>query len=204
MLKTTGLAALLIFTSTANAALVSRDLYTAGDGLITYDTVSKLEWLDVAQTAARSWNDVSSQFGAGGDFAGWSYATRSQTSALYTQLGFNWSFDFRPNDPSFRTSYNTLISLFGGEKTTSPGNYRFRAMYADPYSPTNPGWIPYVEITTSDQILGGRFFVETHEQTPSALNINSYLVRSEVPVPAAVWLFGSSLLGLAGLKRRAK
>jgi len=37
-------------------------------------------------------------------------------------------------------------------------------------------------------------------------NVVSYLVRevSAVPVPAAVWLFGSGLIGLVGVVRRKK
>lgn len=204
MLKITGLTALLVIASSANAALVSRDLYSAGDGLITYDTVSKLEWLDVAQTAGRSWNDVSGQFGADGDFAGWSYASRNQTIALYRQLGFNPDFDFRPNDPSFRSSYDTLIGLFGGEKTSAPGVYTFRALFGDPYSPTNIGYVPYIDMQVNDQSVGGYFHVETSEASANMLHFNSHLVRSEVPLPAALWLMGSGLAMLAGLKRRAK
>lgn len=41
----------------------------------TTDTVSGLDWLDVTLSVNRSYNDVSSQFGVGGDFEGWRYAT---------------------------------------------------------------------------------------------------------------------------------
>ena len=34
--------------------------------------------------------------------------------------------------------------------------------------------------------------------------VGTGLPTSEVPVPAAVWLFGSGLLGLAGVARRRK
>ena len=36
-------------------------------------------------------------------------------------------------------------------------------------------------------------------------NLGSALVRSYVPIPAAVWLFGTALIGLIGLgKRKAR
>jgi len=37
-----------------------------------------------------------------------------------------------------------------------------------------------------------------------ALNGNGFLMPSNVPVPPAVWLFGSGLLGLIGIARRKK
>jgi len=36
----------------------------------------------------------------------------------------------------------------------------------------------------------------------TSLNINALAVTSAVPVPSAVWLFGSGLIGLIGLARR--
>ena len=38
------------------------------------DAKSGLEWLDVTKSVGRSYDDVSSQFGIGGDFEGWRYA----------------------------------------------------------------------------------------------------------------------------------
>lgn len=34
------------YISDTSAALVTRDLYSSGDGLLTYDDVTGLEWLD--------------------------------------------------------------------------------------------------------------------------------------------------------------
>jgi len=39
------------------------------------DTKSGLDWLDVTESVNRSYNDVIMQFGPGGDFEGWRYAT---------------------------------------------------------------------------------------------------------------------------------
>lgn len=41
------------------------------------------------------------------------------------------------------------------------------------------------------------------DNTPSGtLDGNLYFSTSEVPIPAAAWLFGSALIGLAGIKRK--
>ena len=52
----------------ANAAIIDNGSYTT-------DTESGLDWLDVTLSINRSYSDVSSQFGSGGDFEGWRYAT---------------------------------------------------------------------------------------------------------------------------------
>ncbi|HIB83546.1 MAG TPA: VPLPA-CTERM sorting domain-containing protein, partial [Chromatiaceae bacterium] len=37
---------------------------------------------------------------------------------------------------------------------------------------------------------------------PDLISINANVNVSDVPVPAAVWLFGSGLIGLVGMARR--
>lgn len=64
----------------AHAALIDRGAYLT-------DTTSGLDWLDVTASVNRSYTDVSSQFGAGGDFAGWRYATKSELGTLV----FHWT-----------------------------------------------------------------------------------------------------------------
>jgi hypothetical protein len=60
--------ALLCGIQNAGAAFIDSGTYLT-------DTTSGLDWLDVTASVNRSYNDVSSQFGVGGDFAGWRYAT---------------------------------------------------------------------------------------------------------------------------------
>lgn len=185
----------------AHSALVVRDLHTPGDGLITYDTVSQLEWLDVGQTFGLTYDDVTGALGAGGQFEGWSIATRPQAQDLYQQFGFGWSIDFRPTDPSFRASYEQLIGFFGGGFATQDAAQHYLVMFGDPFNPTNLGWIPYVDIYLPDGAPGGYFRVETSEQTPGSAGpaLQAHLVREApaVPLPPAAWLFASALGGLA-------
>ena len=54
-------------------------------------------------------------------------------------------------------------------------------------------------ITVGDSVLpGGGWSPAIDLYEPGTVNI------SAVPVPAAVWLFGSGLLGLVGISRRKK
>jgi hypothetical protein len=79
--------AALATTATAGTSLSSVDWQAAGDGLLTNDSATGLQWLDWAHTANRSYNDVSSQLGAGGEFEGFRYATEAEMRTLYTNAG---------------------------------------------------------------------------------------------------------------------
>lgn len=46
------------------------------------DTETGLDWLDVTKSVNRSYDDVSSEVGAGGDFSGWRYANGQEFNTL--------------------------------------------------------------------------------------------------------------------------
>jgi len=71
----------LILSSHSNAALVERDLYTAGDSLITYDDSSFLEWRDVSSTRNTAYASV---YDVGGlnETEGWRHATADEFTIL--------------------------------------------------------------------------------------------------------------------------
>jgi len=78
--------ALLLAAPLASANLVSRDLLARDDGLLTLDTATGLEWLDVSLTKGLSVNEVLG--GAGGWLgAGFHYADFGDLSALFTDGG---------------------------------------------------------------------------------------------------------------------
>ena len=80
----------------ASSELLVVDLFEPGDGLVTLDTVTELEWLDPTETTGLSAVQVlSGECGAhtscppnGWPLAGWRYATTSEVCALADQLGF--------------------------------------------------------------------------------------------------------------------
>jgi hypothetical protein len=71
-----------ILSAPAGATLITVDLVSPGDGLITLDTETGLEWLDLTESVNRSFDDVSGQFGPGEDFEGWRHATGSEVCRL--------------------------------------------------------------------------------------------------------------------------
>lgn len=81
------LAGLCFFALDARAVLREIDLTDLGDGKLTLDTESSLEWLDLTLTVNRSFNDISGALGAGGEFAGFRYATHDEVALLFAQAG---------------------------------------------------------------------------------------------------------------------
>ena len=94
--------ACLIFVSfTVSADLISIDWKIVGDNLITRDTVSGLDWLDLTETNNMSYGQVSEQIGTGGQFAGYRYATNSEVVALWANFGVNLD----AGTPTYVSSY---------------------------------------------------------------------------------------------------
>lgn len=75
------------------SALVERDWLTAGDGLITYDTATGLEWLDVPATMDIPYNDVIVAINALPEFSGFVFASRQQVERFFNSGGLLNFFD---------------------------------------------------------------------------------------------------------------
>lgn len=67
----------------AHAVLIERDWLTENDALLTYDTESGLEWLDVPVTSDMSYNDVSSEIINNSAYQGFSYASAQQITFFF-------------------------------------------------------------------------------------------------------------------------
>ena len=73
----------------AQATFISLDWKSLGDSLVTLDTVTNLEWLDVTETTERSFTEVKSKFAAGDEFSGFRYASDNEVIQLLKNFGFN-------------------------------------------------------------------------------------------------------------------
>jgi hypothetical protein len=193
----------LALSTSVNAALVSKDWKDTGDNLITRDTVSGLEWLDMTETNDMSYNFVSLQLDVGGQFEGWRYASSEEVIILWGNFGINLAGSGLGSSVGLNTGIITATDFFGdtsaeyyslntgsaGLVSNSPAAGEHIAMGAYYNQPTNTSY--YYQ----DSIIFGD---DTHY-----LYYGSYLVQtSPVPVPTAAWLFGSGLIGLIGVARR--
>lgn len=83
-----GLAMLAVaMAGTARADLLVMDLNTGGDGLITRDTVSGLDWLDVTATQDQSFAAVRDGFGGFIPDMGFRFAFTDEVATLFTNAG---------------------------------------------------------------------------------------------------------------------
>jgi len=77
----------VLVTTHAYSALVQVDWKTPGDGLLTRDTDTGLEWLDTNQSRNWSYPDIINEFGAGGLFEGFRHATLDEVITLQSNAG---------------------------------------------------------------------------------------------------------------------
>jgi len=212
--------------SNAQAALLTQDLYSTNDELITIDTTSQLEWLDLTATNGVSVVDVAS--GYGGYFnEGFRYATHSEVLNLYTNAGI---VGFDP-DPFYHTAsltenyspIETLISLMGCTATCddTPNSFPYghRPVLAGTYGAT-PNAVNFENRYFSSsyismQISSSRFPAQDGTGTAAIGNrssiakgayegYGSFLVReATVPEPSTLLLFSIGVLGIRASRRPA-
>lgn len=191
-----------IFLSTSvNAALVSIDS-DFGTNTLTHDSVSGLEWLDVTITSGDSYATVADQIGSGLLYDGFRFATRQEVFNLWDNAGLAHYLTGTGSQPN--SALNTFTSFLGNTANDAGclscvGPIGFTAVDTGvfyqygAYGTSNFGFAPFV-----DNLFNAG-------DNPTSSITGSWLVTaSPVPVPAAVWLFGSGLIGLAGFARRKK
>lgn len=111
-----------IFVPTANAALVTLDWQAAGDGGLTFDTATNLEWLDLTYTAGQSYNEVSGELGEGGAFAGFRYATVDDVATLFSDAGIP---DVGARTAANFEPVNDLLRLVGRLRPLAGGSFSY-------------------------------------------------------------------------------
>ena len=203
---------LVVASFNTGAALVSVDLNTLGDGLITRDTVTSLEWLDVTETAGMSYDN---SLTSGLLDLGFRYANNDEVTLLFNQA-FNGYFMTNPTQGYSDTrdfgSYAdqaedvaSFQALFGTTQFDPQDFLYTHMMYRDEDDILRRIGVTYQTADDWSKVWG---LNDPFSPDPITENVyvGTFLVRgiSSVPVPAAIWLFGSGLIGLIGVARRKK
>ncbi|MFT4585431.1 MAG: hypothetical protein ACI915_004287 [Gammaproteobacteria bacterium] len=183
----------------ASAALSSVDS-SFGNNTLTHDSVSGLEWLDVAITSGNSYDTVATQIGSGLIYEGFRFATRQEVYNLWDNAGLAHYLTGTGSQPN--GDVNTFAGFLGntandGGCLSCVGPVGFTAVESGvfyqygAYTTSNFGPAPSVD----NPFNAG--------DNPVSNITGSWLVAANpVPVPVAVWLFGSGLIGLVGFARR--
>lgn len=116
-----------------------------------------------------------------------SFSTASSTLTL------DASFTRSP-DPVSTGLEGLAFGSFSGLETGIVGTLTFQALAE--------GNSALAMAVTSDPLKGGDFISATSGEVQSVTFVETQVEISAVPLPAAVWLFGSGLIGLAGIARR--
>ena len=192
---------LVVVSFNVNASLVGVLPATPGgtDYQAYYDDVADLTWLtNTNVNISISWVDANN-WAADLDVAGvtgWRLPVTLQPDASCDSSD-SWSFNCTGSEMG-NLYYNVLGNTAGTISNTGPfinvrlGPYWTATEYA---SDTNNAWVFGMH-------SGYQYYLD------KATGYAAWAVRSgdvsAVPVPAAVWLFGSGLLGLIGVVRRKK
>ena len=232
-LKTTVLGLVICYLAgitAGQAAIFLIDDPTLGisaDGLnLTRDTSTGLEWLDLDLSVGRTFNDLTgvdgtNEFIAGGDFAGFRYATHleltgavngPQLDSLYKSLVIS---PFSFSSIGGYSQARDLIAIAGCFGSCASYGYSNGILLAD-------DGITEAVASMETFTNGGRNWGRSNPFSGPVLNNppnrpadgysiqqGNWLVRPindipAVPLPAAAWLFGTALIGFIGMSRRRK
>ena len=192
----------LVLSANVNAAVISVDWQSTGDNLMTRDTNSGLDWLDLTETNSMSYDTVSAQLGTGGQFEGWRYATSAEVVTLWSNFGVHLNQFYSgsgPFDPSIDDAARLLGNIWFEARRSGSG---LLGLTATTSSSGNRAWMGAYNSTSAVYYTDGSHWTSDYG---SSVQTGSFLVQtSPVPVPAAVWLFGFGLIGLIGVARRKK
>jgi hypothetical protein len=195
----------LLLSFNATAAVISvDDIGGFGPDTLTRDTDQGLDFLDVEFSLGRSFNDVSAEFGVGGDFEGFRYASLEEVINLANNFGVTPA--FTPGDAAYiDTDISGLVDMLG---ETNSGMFSRQLIGMTGTFAPFPGTVRQVEfidefddVTFDDRISSEVVFSGlVSESSPIKA---SYLVRAQpVPEPASIALMLAGASGLLAFRQR--
>ncbi|MEQ9407602.1 MAG: PEP-CTERM sorting domain-containing protein [Fuerstiella sp.] len=189
----------------AHAGFIEVDLFSSGDGLVTLDTNTGLEWLDVTATVGLSVNDVLG--GTGGWTAlGFRYAGSDELEQLFLSSAPGSTVSFYAFTANNFAGASLLVDLLGNslDSPVFPGSQGYVDPGTSDLFSEGTAHASFYQVRISDST--GRFHPTqgSFSLADSSATIGSFLVRdvSAVPEPASMYVFTIGALGLGIAARR--
>lgn len=194
------LMALFLHTS-SQAAIISTDLATQGDALLTRDTLTGLEWLDVTATQGQSVDAVLAGFGDYTGSYGFRHATRDEMETLWSNFGL--IVQYSASDQVQRDLAANFVATLG----ETQANNRHTITYGFYDLQLNGNWrVSQVHAGINSADAYTNYSVTAQPTDTSLAGVGHYLVRestASVSVPGTgVILLGG--MGLLGITQRRK
>ncbi len=192
---------LVLASGASQAALVSVDWMAAGDGLLTRDTASNLEWLDLTQTYNQTVAAVLPQTALGGTFAGFRLGLVEEVHDLMVAAGL-------PVSTTTGTISTSAIDLAAANGLTALLGETVGAHFGSAYV----GSRGHLNDGGSDRVVGfytiggSSLFNDYFSGSPTWPGAGVWLVRdaNDVPEPASLALLGLGMAGLVASRRKQR
>jgi len=184
----------------AHATVVSQDYATAGDGLLTFDSATGLQWLDWSATAGLSAEQVLA--GAGGWIQDFRFASADEVRTLFTDAGL-------ADQPFYVAGAQDAAKSFTALVNTNGSNYCewWRACGIVLMSTSDPASrIGVVGVAFGDDQAYSYVLPDAASLTWVMSGYGSALVRNvtqPIPEPGTLALSAIGLLALAVALRRS-
>jgi len=185
---------------TVQAAIIVGTADGFGVDSLTIDTSTGLEWLDWTESTEISFNEINTEFGAGGDFEGFRHATIAELGQFLENLDIGLPIDDFPQTGvavDGGASTIALADLVGSTFGTAPV-LRSAAITGTQQSAFIQAYVVVFSGGTTVVAVG------CAPQSASQVDIGHALVRETVAVPEPTMLLCWLGFGLVGLTRRRR
>ena len=163
--------------ASVHAALVTTDWKASGDQLVTVDTISSLQWLDLTVTLGQSIEQTQGLLAS--DYSGWRIANELEVMALYGHFGLPIVGLASSTSPATIANISAMSDLFGDTLNGIEHNPGWFGSYGYSLLSGDPFHISYGGALVNP---AGTAILQTQMTAPYALNlapttIGVYLVR---------------------------